>query len=181
MLKRLALITIYFSCFFQMQGQSYLSFRKEASIPMDLYWSKGFNLIEDNRLELAKELIEPLLFKSQDECISLDEDFASLKSLLETKDKTQIQKAFSKVVITSLLVEIKRIHLIEGVFERKKFIRDLFKEMIAIQKYAKQYNFELYKELMICFRRLNQLSNDAGAIESYVQSLNIWTLNEIKC
>jgi hypothetical protein len=111
----------------------------------------------------------------------LDKDFASLKSFLETTDKTQIQKAFSKVVITTLLVEIKRIHLIEGVFERKKFIRDLFKEMIAIQKYAKQYNFELYKELMICFRRLNQLANDVGAIESYVQSLNIWTINEIKC
>ena len=181
MLKRLALITLFLSCFFQLQGQSSLSFRQEASIPMDLYWTKAFDLIDNNRLELAQELIENLIVTSQGECLSLDEDLASLKFNFNTEENTQIQKAFSKLIITSLLIEIKRIHLIEGVYERKKFIRDLFKEMIAFQKYAKQYDFELYRELMICFRRLNQLSSDASAIELYVQSLDVETLKEIKC
>ena len=67
MLKRLALITLFLSCFFQLQGQSSLSFRQEASIPMDLYWTKAFDLIDNNRLELAQELIEKFVSNDEEE------------------------------------------------------------------------------------------------------------------
>ena len=59
---------------------------------------------------------------------------------------------------------------IESSKARSQKIQTLFKELISIQKYAKRFEFETYRDLVISFRRLNQLSKDKPQTDSYINN-----------
>lgn len=180
MRKFLTFILISFSCF-SAQSQISLPFREEANISVDLYWSKGFDLISDSRFGMAEELIDDLLASSVGKCDVFDQDFALFKAALVTQDKSLAENAFTELILNSLLLEINRLDSIESVSLRKKSVVNLFKELISIQKYIKAYDFATYKTLVICFRRLNQLSGDQEKLKSYIKSFELMSKLKESC
>lgn len=183
MLKNLLAILVLFTCLWTVRGQTALPLRKDVQISMDLYWSKSFDLIEDNRFVELEKLLTQLVQSSLGICANFDNEYNKLSSVLNNSAlKTfDSQKALTEFITILIVYEVQRIHPILDPRERKERILGLFKELIVIQKYIKDLDFDTYRQLVNCFRRLNQLSGDPEGLKQFVDRQEFLSKYAIKC
>jgi len=181
MLKNLALIFVFISCSWTAQSQAALPLRKEAPIAADLYWTKSFNLVEDGRYNELQILLDGLTSSSLELCEGFDRDYAELKTALSTQNQDEITIALTEFITKSIIEEIFTLGSISEPRQRKTLVLGLFKELIAIQKYIKELDFDLYRQLVNCFRRLNQLYATQDRLERFITEQEYLSRNRFKC
>ncbi|MDB2388856.1 hypothetical protein N9W02_00400 [Flavobacteriaceae bacterium] len=181
MLKFLATILVFLSCHWTVQGQTSLPFRKEAPISVDLYWTKGFSLIEEDRFEDLSNLIADLTNSSLGNCKGFDQQYDELIMVFNSNNKAKSAEAFTKFITSIIILEIHALNSIPEDKARKESILGLFKELIAIQKEIKAIDFETYRQLVNCFRRLNQLYTNPARLKEFVDSQQFLLKYELKC
>lgn len=151
-------------------AQTLLEYKDNAPLAMDLFWTQGFRYLENERYTEALVLLETLTVQDLSSCKSLLADFAYLKRTLLEEDQISAEKAFTNFVMRGILIDMYQLKDIESSKARSQKIQTLFKELISIQKYAKRFEFETYRDLVISFRRLNQLSKDKPQTDSYINN-----------
>ncbi len=181
MLKFLATILVILSCYWTARGQSPLPFRNEAPISVDLYWTKGFSLIEEDRFEDLSNLIDGLTLSSLGLCKGFDQQNDELIQVFKRQNRAQSAEAFTKFITSLIVLEIYSLNTIPDDKARKELILGLFKELIAIQKEIKAYDFETYRQLVNCFRRLNQLYTNPTRLKEFVDAQQFLLKYELKC
>jgi hypothetical protein len=181
MLKQLASILIIFTCFWTAQGQVSLPFRKEAPIATDLYWIKAYDLLEDQRLAELEQLLGGLTQTSMGFCSGFDEALEGLNKALEGQNKAEAERALTLFITRSIVLEIYALNTVTDQKERKTAVINLFKELIAIQKYIKAIDFDTYRQLVNCFRRLNQLHVDPPRLEKFIDEQEYLSKYALKC
>jgi hypothetical protein len=181
MLKQLASILIILTCSWTAQSQVSLPFRKEAPIATDLYWTKAYDLLEDQRLAELEQLLGGLTQTSMGFCSGFDKAYEDLNKVLDTQNKAETERALTEFITRSIVLEIYALNTIADQRERKTAVINLFKELIAIQKYIKAIDFDTYRQLVNCFRRLNQLHVDAARLEKFIDEQEYLTKYYLKC
>lgn len=181
MLKHLALILVFFSCSGIAQGQGSLPFRKEAPIAADLYWTKAYDLVESQRFEEVSKLLSVLADTSMGICTGFDREYNVLKETLGKKNQADIELAITQFITKSIVFEIYSLKTVADAKERKTMVLNLFKELIAIQKYIKNFDFDTYRQLVNCFRRLNQLYSDQARLEQFILNQEYLSKYAFKC
>ena len=181
MLKQLATILIIIASSWTAQSQVSLPFRKDAPIATDLYWTKAFDLLEDQRQVELEQLLMGLLQNSKGSCSGFDKAYEDLNKALDTQNKAENERALTEFITRSIVLEIYALKTIPDRQERKTAIINLFKELIAIQKYIKTIDFDTYRELVNCFRRLNQLHGDPARLEKFIDEQDYLSKYAIKC
>ena len=181
MLQKLAIIFVFISCSWTVQSQVAFPLRKEAPIAVDLYWTKSINLIEDGRYEELQILLDGLTSSSLELCEGFDRDYAELKTALGDQNDDEITLAFTQFITKSIVEEIHGLSSISEPRQRKTVVLGLFKELIAIQKYIKELDFDLYRQLVNCFRRLNQLYPAQDRLERFITEQEYLSINRFKC
>lgn len=181
MLKKLANILVFITCIWTAQGQVSLPYRQDAPIPVDLYWTKAFDLLEDERLGGLKELLEGLISDSSGLCAGFDQDYEALEAVISAKNKANIERALTEFITRSIVLEIHALNTIKEAKERKAIVISLFTELIAIQKYIKSFDFDTYRQLVNCFRRLNQLYSNPAQLQEFIDSQKYLSKYELKC
>jgi hypothetical protein len=181
MLKKLATILVLISCIWTAQGQVSLPFRQDAPIPVDLYWTKAFDLMENQRLGGLEELLEGLINDSSGLCAGFDQNYEALKAVISARNKANIERALTEFITRSIVFEIYALNTIKEQKERKTIVINLFKELIAIQKYIKSVDFDTYRQLVNCFRRLNQLYSNPDRLQEFIDSQKYLSKYKLKC
>lgn len=169
----LKVLLISMFCFFQTQyliAQEFVPFKDNAPLTCDLYWTKGFDYLEDDRFSETLNLIENLVTNNLGRCENLRTDYLDLKKTLIEKDKIKSENALTRFIITGILIDLAHLNIIDDELERRQTIQILFKELIAIQKYVKRLNFDTYRDLVISFRRLNQLFRNKPQINLFIDN-----------
>ena len=181
MLKQLATILIIIASSWTAQSQVSLPFRKDAPIATDLYWTKAYNLLENRRAEELDQLLGGLIKGSTGTCSGFDSEFDNLNDVLNGQNNADALRALTEFIARSIVLEIYALKTIPDRQERKTAIINLFKELIAIQKYIKTIDFDTYRELVNCFRRLNQLYRDRARLEKFIDEQDYLSKYAIKC
>lgn len=181
MLKKLANILVFIACICTVQGQVSLPFRQDAPIPADSYWTKAFDLIEDQRLGGLEELLDGLINDSSGLCAGFDQNYEALKAVIGDKNNANIERKLTEFITRSIVLEIYALNTIKEPKERKAIVISLFKELIAIQKYIKSIDFDTYRQLVNCFRRLNQLYSNPARLQEFIDSQKYLSKYELKC
>lgn len=181
MLKQLASILIIFTFSWTAQSQISLPFRKEAPIATDLYWTKAYDLLKDQRLAELDQLLEGLTQSSKGYCRGFDQAYEGLNEVFRTQNSTDAERALTEFITRSIVLEIYALNTISNQRERKSAVINLFKELIAIQKYIKVIDFDTYRQLVNCFRRLNQLHVDVTRLEKFIDEQEYLSKYALKC
>ena len=106
MLKQLATILIIFTCSWTAQSQVSLPFRKEAPIATDLYWTKAYDLLKDQRLAELDQLLEGLTQSSKGYCRGFDQAYEGLNEVFRTQNSTDAERALTEFITRSIVLEI---------------------------------------------------------------------------
>ena len=181
MLKTLATILIFISCSWTAQSQVSLPFREDAPIATDLYWTKAFDFLEAKRFGELQTLMDVLIKGSLGRCKDFDQVYGALVQALENKNQDALERALTEFITKSIVYEINYLSNIEDVKRRKEIVLNLFKELIAIQKYIKDLDFDTYRQLVNCFRRLNQVYSDTRRLEQFIDRQDYLAKYALKC
>ena len=152
----------------KLHGQEFLDYKNNAPLSMDLYWAQGFHYLENERYSETRDLLKTLAILELSSCASLITDFGDLEQTLLEEDKSNALRAFTQFVLHGILLDMNQMSNVDDPEIRGKAIQTLFKELISIQKYAKRFEFQTYRELVISFRRLNQLSKEKVQLDRYL-------------
>ena len=181
MLKQLATILIIIASSWNAQSQVSLPFRKEAPIATDLYWTKAYDLLEDQRLAELKQLLVGLTQSSMGSCRGFDKAYEYLNEVLDGQNIADSELALTEFITRSIVLEIYALNTISNQRERKTAVINLFQELIAIQKYIKVIDFDTYRQLVNCFRRLNQLHVDPARLKKFIEEQEYLSKYALKC
>lgn len=181
MLKKLATILVFIACSWTVQSQVSLPFREEAPIAADLYWTKAFDLVEDQRFDEVLKLLAVLAESSMGICTGFDNAYIDLKETIGKQNQAEVDRALTQLITQSIVLEIYALNTIPDVKVRKTMVINLFKELIAIQKYIKEIDFDTYRQLVNCFRRLNQLHVDPVRMKQFIEAQEFLIKYQLKC
>lgn len=170
MLKNFVTILFFICLTPYLCAQTLLPYKSKAPLAANLYWTKGFDYLESKRFVETLNLLEDLTGGNLGSCGNLQGYYDILQKAILEEDKVSAEKAFSEFIITGILIDIGQLNSIESDNERSLAIQMLFKELIAIQKYAKRLNFYTYRDLVISFRRLNQLVKNESQMSLYIEN-----------
>lgn len=165
-MKKKLLTCITFFTLFQLSF--YGQFKAKLPLSIDEYWQKTFVLIDNNNFEEAQILIEKVIIVDSIKCEIILTTYNALIRSLEVGDKTLALDTATKFIIESILYDMGNITAVINEKDRSAVIRELYKELISIQVHAKEYDFNLYRDIVILIRKLNQIANISSALENEV-------------
>lgn len=145
-------------------AQNIRTFKDASALECHLYWAKGIELIEAQRYndfeKLLKSIVHPNLEKEVIQnfgCRYFQKQYTDLLQSLSSNNEGEIEKAFLDFVLTGIYLDLHNTLTLSDSQEKSRHIKGLFKEVIAIQKLMKKYEFENYKRLILLFRQINQV------------------------
>lgn len=136
---------------------SHLAYKTEASVEINLIWSKSLEYIEGEQFKEASTLLGKIKATDLSVCSNLYYQHDSLMAAIAVSQGIQAEQLLARFVITGILIDLKSLVNLEGIDHRKALIKAVFRELIAIQRIAKKYEYARYKKLIILLRRLHIL------------------------
>jgi len=178
MLRNLVTILLFSLIVWSSHSQNSIDFREQSSLPASVYWTKAFDLLNQNRLEEAKNLTDDLFKSIGGDCLILNKGISELNTAYKQQLTPEIVETLTRVIVNSVLIDIRQLSTEKSPIKRKEKVISLFKEIIAIQKEFKALDFKKYRALVVCFRRMNQLVSDDEILKNYIQSIEF--INDLK-
>ena len=172
MYKHLIFVLFSLSMVWSSHGQIYLDFRNDASIEVSTYWSKAFDLANQNRLGDLKQLTDDLFSNNTNECLILNQEFNLLNAAYKQENIVEIKSTLTQLIVTSIIIDIGQLSLLQSTEKRKEKVISLFREVIAIQSEFKTFDFTQYRNTVVAFRRMNQLVNNKELLEKYLSGID---------
>lgn len=150
-------------------SQSAYQYKEKASLSVSLYWEKYYALIETDRLKEAKVLLDELVQIDSVSCKVLRQHYQSLAMSLDNQRKSEALQSFTFFIVNGIMIDLQTLQDITLAADRSKKLRELYKELITTQRYIKQYDFLLYRQLVSLLRQLNQRVDNSSALLNTVK------------
>lgn len=140
--------------------------RDDITLKMSVVWTKMFDLIDDDdweRLATMNMEVKDLLTYN---CKQQEILFAKYNSNLSLVGKARSKDALAMVIANNITLELEAVISINDNYKRKKKLKSLFAELIAIQYPLKAVDFAYYKSLFSMIKLMHGYSIERERLTS---------------